>query len=165
VVLISLLGYVFTDTFGSSENFIDNCKYTVSARIASNMINVLMTLLFIILYRYKVFGRWKFKMSSLNYYRDETRNVCKLHGWDKANIDTVWLLLSEEFGELASAIRQNRKTFKKMGLKKDRGTDVMMEMGDVFSYLFQLAYMLNVDMDKMWAEHGRKMKYKNYNLH
>ena len=61
--------------------------------------------------------------------------------------------------------RQNRKTFKKMGLKKDRGTDVMMEMGDVFSYLFQLAYMLNVDMDKMWTEHGRKMKYKNYNLH
>lgn len=107
----------------------------------------------------------KCKMSSLNYYRDETKNVCKLHGWDKANIDTVWLLLSEEFGELASAIRQNRKTFKKMGLKKDRGTDVMMEMGDVFSYLFQLAYMLNVDMDKMWTEHGRKMKYKNYNLH
>ena len=51
-----------------------------------------------------------------------------------------------------------------MNLKKDRGTDVMMEMGDVFSYLFQLSYMLDVDLDKMWVEHGKKMKYKKYNL-
>jgi len=40
----------------------------------------------------------------------------------------------------------------------------MMEMGDVFSYLFQLSSMLNVDLDKMWLEHGKKMKYKKYNL-
>tara|TARA_Y100000287_G_scaffold111825_1_gene89691 strand:- start:786 stop:1043 length:258 start_codon:yes stop_codon:yes gene_type:complete len=66
--------------------------------------------------------------------------------------------------ELASAIRQYKKTYKKTNLKKDRGTDVMMEMGDVFSYLFQLSYMLDVDLDKMWVEHGKKMKYKKYNL-
>jgi len=24
--------------------------------------------------------------------------------------------------------------------------------------------MLNVDLDKMWVEHGKKMKYKKYNL-
>jgi hypothetical protein len=23
---------------------------------------------------------------------------------------------------------------------------------------------LDVDLDKMWAEHGKKMKYKKYNL-
>jgi len=28
-----------------------------------------------------------------------------------------------------------------------------MEMGDVFSYLFQLAYMLNIDLDDMWTRH------------
>jgi len=39
-----------------------------------------------------------------------------------------------------------------------------MEMGDVFSYLFQLAHMLNVDLDKMWEEHRSKMHDKNYNL-
>jgi len=76
----------------------------------------------------------------------------------------VWLLLTEEVGELASAIRQHKKTFKKMNLKKERGTDVMMEMGDVFSYLFQLAHMLNVDLDQMWNEHKSKMVTKKYNL-
>ena len=40
----------------------------------------------------------------------------------------------------------------------------MMEMGDVFSYLFQLAHMLNVDLDKMWTKHQYKMHDKNYNL-
>jgi|UniRef100_A0AB38ZMA4 NTP pyrophosphatase (non-canonical NTP hydrolase) len=101
---------------------------------------------------------------TLNYYKQETEKVCRSKGWDRAAIDTVWLLLTEEFGELASAIRQHKRTFKKTNLKKDRGTDVMMEMGDVFSYLFQLAHMLNVDLDKMWEEHNTKMIGKKYNL-
>jgi len=100
----------------------------------------------------------------LNQYKTDTELICKRKGWTNSNVDTVWLLLSEEIGELASAIRQYKKTYKKMNLKKDRGTDVMMEMGDVFSYLFQLSYMLDVDLDKMWSEHGKKMKYKKYNL-
>ena len=98
----------------------------------------------------------------LNYYKTETEKICKQKGWDSVAIDTVWLLLTEEIGELASAIRQVRKTYKKTGLKKERGTDVLMEMGDVFSYLFQLAHMLNVDLDQMWEEHRQKLKTKKY---
>ncbi len=101
---------------------------------------------------------------SLNYYKSETEKICKKKGWDRAAVDTVWLLLTEEFGELASAIRKYKKTFKKTNLKKERGTDVMMEMGDVFSYLFQLAHMLNVDLDQMWKVHQTKMIDKKYYL-
>ena len=101
---------------------------------------------------------------SLNQYKLQTEITCKQKGWTNSTIDTVWLLFTEEIGELASAIRQYKKTFKKTNLKKERGTDVRMEMGDVFSYLFQLSSMLNVDLDKMWIEHGKKMKYKKYNL-
>ena len=99
---------------------------------------------------------------SLNYYTDETEKICKSKGWDRAEINTVWLLLTEEFGELASAIRQYKRTFKKMHVKKEKCVDIMMEMGDVFSYLFQLAHMLDIDLDKMWLEHGKKMTHKNY---
>jgi hypothetical protein len=35
-------------------------------------------------------------------------------------------------------------------------------MGDVFSYLFQLAGILNIDLDKMWAEHVIKVQQKIY---
>lgn len=72
------------------------------------------------------------------------------------------MLLNEEMGELASSIRQAHKIYKKSGLKKDKGTDITIEMGDVFSYLFQLAYMLDVDLDKMWEIHQTKMQHKFY---
>jgi len=99
---------------------------------------------------------------TMNKFRDETAEMCKRKGWDKAPVSIVWMLLNEEIGELASSIRQNQRIYKKTGLKKDRGTDIMMEMGDVFSYLFQLAHMLNVDMDTMWELHRQKIQTKVY---
>jgi len=101
-------------------------------------------------------------METLNNYRDYTQQMCATKGWDKANLHTVWLLLTEEVGELASAIRQHSRTFKKTNLKKSRGTDVQMEMGDVFSYLFQLASMMNIDLDEMWHLHQIKIIHRNY---
>ena len=98
----------------------------------------------------------------MNQYRDETARLCKSKGWDKAPISIVWMLLNEEMGELASSIRQAHRIYRKTGLKKDRGTDVAMEMGDVFSYLFQLAHMMDIDMDKMWEMHRTKVQTKNY---
>ena len=98
----------------------------------------------------------------MNKYRDETAEMCKRKGWDKAPVSIVWMLLNEEMGELASSIRQTQRIYRKTGLKKDRGTDVVMEMGDVFSYLFQLAHMLDVDLDEMWNLHQQKVKTKMY---
>jgi NTP pyrophosphatase (non-canonical NTP hydrolase) len=100
--------------------------------------------------------------SIMNKYRDETAVMCQEKGWDKAPISIVWMLLNEEMGELASSIRQKQRIYKKTGLKKDRGTDIVMEMGDVFSYLFQLAFMLNIDLDEMWQLHQQKIKTKFY---
>lgn len=98
----------------------------------------------------------------MNQFRDETARLCKQKGWDKAPISIVWMLLNEEMGELASSIRQAHRIYRKTGLKKDKGTDVAMEMGDVFSYLFQLAHMLDIDMDQMWEMHRVKVQTKNY---
>jgi len=99
---------------------------------------------------------------SMNTFKDETAKMCQLKGWDKAPISAVWMLYTEENGELASAIRQKQRMYKKSGLKKDKGTDIMMEMGDVFSYLFQLAFMLDIDLDRMWELHREKVKSKFY---
>lgn len=98
----------------------------------------------------------------MNQFRDETMQICRHKGWDKAPVSTVWLLFTEEVGELASAIRQYHRAYRKTGLKKDRGTDVVTEMGDVFSYLFQLASMMNVDLDQMWTVHREKVQHKVY---
>lgn len=88
----------------------------------------------------------------------ENIRICKQKGWDKVPIHKVWLLFTEEIGELASAIRQSQNIYKKSG----KTIDVATEMGDVFSYLFQLAYMLNIDLDTMWEVHKEKMITKMY---
>jgi NTP pyrophosphatase (non-canonical NTP hydrolase) len=93
----------------------------------------------------------------MNYYKDQIKVLCERKGWDKVPVDTVWLLFTEEIGELASAIRQNKKIFAKRATQ-----DVVLEMGDVFSYLFQLANMLDVDLDLMWELHREKMNKRNY---
>ena len=98
----------------------------------------------------------------MNKFRDETAEMCKRKGWDKAPVSIVWMLLNEEMGELASSIRQNQRIYRKTGVKKDKGMDVVMEMGDVFSYLFQLAHMLNIDMDIIWEMHRQKVQTKIY---
>lgn len=94
----------------------------------------------------------------MNIIRDENIQICKQKGWDKAPIHKVWLLFTEEIGELASAIRQSQGIYRKVG----KSVDVANEMGDVFSYLFQIAYMLNIDLDRMWEVHKQKMTTKIY---
>lgn len=98
----------------------------------------------------------------MNDYKEEMRRTCARKGWDRAPIDVVWMLFTEEVGELASAIRMYQKYYPKKGLKKQRGVDVVAEMGDVFGYLFQLADMLHVDMDAMWHMHRQKCANKIY---
>jgi NTP pyrophosphatase (non-canonical NTP hydrolase) len=94
----------------------------------------------------------------MNALKDETAAICQVKGWDKVPIQNVWLLFTEEIGELASAIRHR----KRMYAKSKRADNVKNEMGDVFSYLFQLSHMLDVDLDDMWREHKMKMETKTY---
>ena len=97
----------------------------------------------------------------LNEYKEQTERLCKLRGWN-GSVEQTWLLLSEEFGELASAIRQYNSVFKKINLKKERGQDVHSEMGDVLSYIFQLSAQLNIDLDAAWRGQLTKMHTKKY---
>ena len=93
----------------------------------------------------------------LNAYRDMTRDMCYSKGWHTSNVEQVWLLLTEEFGELAGSIRRATNQFYDGKLTK-----IEDELGDVFSYLFQLASMLNVDLDAMWHKNQIKAYSKHY---
>lgn len=93
----------------------------------------------------------------LNSYRDMTQHMCVNKGWHKASIEQVWLYFTEEIGELAGSIRRTRNQY--CDNKKGKLED---ELGDVFSYLFQLAAMLNLDLDKMWQNNQIKAYNKQY---
>ena len=94
---------------------------------------------------------------TLNTYKIETMNLCKHKGWLGPSIEQVWMYFTEEVGELAGSIRRYNNQF-----RDKKKIKIESEMGDVFSYLFQLADMLHVDLDKMWSEHKTKMIKKRY---
>lgn len=100
---------------------------------------------------------------SLNDYKLETYELCQRKGWNNDNIYLVWLLFMEEIGELASAIRHYKRRYPKNNIKKGNGIDVVMEMGDVFNYLFQIAGMLDIDLEDMWEKQMHKANNKTYN--
>jgi NTP pyrophosphatase (non-canonical NTP hydrolase) len=94
----------------------------------------------------------------MNRIRDENSVICHYKGWDRnVTVNGLWLLLTEEIGELASALRQHQGIY-----SKRRAESIEDEMGDVFSYLFQLASVLGVDLDQMWAKQKFKMIGKEY---
>tara|TARA_B100001996_G_scaffold369160_1_gene342328 strand:- start:101 stop:439 length:339 start_codon:yes stop_codon:yes gene_type:complete len=93
----------------------------------------------------------------LNAYKDATQRMCEYKNWDRSSIEQVWLLFIEEVGELAGSIRRSRNQF-----KDEKQTKIEDELGDVFSYLFQLSSMMNIDLDLMWRKNQVKAYKKMY---
>jgi len=96
-------------------------------------------------------------MSDLNQYKHKVMDMCKYKGWDTCSVEKVWLLLTEEIGELAGSIRRTNNHFRDK--KKVKVED---ELGDVFSYLFQIAGILDIDLNQMWTTNQNKSFKKNY---
>ena len=84
---------------------------------------------------------------SLNYYKKITKEVCIEKGWQHVSVEYLWMFLIEEVGELASAIRRHKKQF-----PDRKKVNIEGEIMDVLSYLFQLADIFDIDLDKAWNE-------------
>ncbi|MBS2038964.1 RS21-C6 protein [bacterium] len=85
------------------------------------------------------------ELSALQAYQAE---VCRQRGWDQASDLEVFLLFTEEVGELAKAIRQRRSLFDQN--KQPKEDNVAEELADVFSYLLDLSQRLGVDLEQAY---------------
>jgi len=95
--------------------------------------------------------------ASLNEYKHDTMRMISQKGWLGPSIENVWMYFTEEVGELAGSIRRHKNQFRDRKKYK-----LESELGDVFSYLFQLSYMLNIDLDQMWRHQKEKIQRKKY---
>ena len=86
--------------------------------------------------------------NSLNSYKTITKNICERKGWANVSVEYLWMFLIEEVGELASAIRRHTKQF-----PDRKKINVEGEIMDVLSYLFQIADIFDIDLDKAWEKH------------
>lgn len=81
-------------------------------------------------------------------YKLANRNICNKMGWGNIDVQSLWLCMLEEIGELAASVRRFTKVFadhKKMNIQG--------ELMDVFSYVLQLADMYNVNIEDAWQRH------------
>ncbi len=74
------------------------------------------------------------------------KEVCKERNWDKNNHLEIFLLFTEEIGELAKAIRKHQGLYDEKA--KEKNVNLEEEFADVFSYLLDLANYFNVDLEK-----------------
>jgi NTP pyrophosphatase (non-canonical NTP hydrolase) len=87
----------------------------------------------------------------LSDYQEYIKQLCKERGWDKNNPLEIFLLFSEEVGELAKAIRNRLKLYHEEG-KIIKNDELEHEMADIFSYLLDLANCFNIDLEKAFRE-------------
>jgi NTP pyrophosphatase (non-canonical NTP hydrolase) len=85
---------------------------------------------------------------TLNECKIETMKICKKKGWDKVPVENIWMYLTEEIGELASAIRRSTNQF-----SDRKKTSIEGEIMDVLSYLFQIADVFEIDLDSAMEKH------------
>ena len=78
----------------------------------------------------------------------ETKRICIEKGWNNVSVEYLWMFLTEEIGELASAIRRHTKQF-----PDRKKVNIEGEILDVLSYLFQIADIFDIDLNQAWKKH------------
>ena len=90
--------------------------------------------------------------SSINEIQSYIKKVMEVRGFNKEKSSDKILLLVEEVGELAKAIRKNEK---KLGIDKTKEynySSVESEIADVFIVLLSICDILNMDLLKVFLE-------------
>jgi NTP pyrophosphatase (non-canonical NTP hydrolase) len=78
---------------------------------------------------------------------------CRERGWDTRPAADKMLLLTEEVGEVAKALRKELR----MGAEKPETTDHLAEeLVDVLNYLADLANMFDIDLDQAFRNKWSK---------
>ena len=72
-------------------------------------------------------------------------------GWEKENVEDVFLLLVEEIGELAKEVRKHTgKHVDRTRVKQVTHEELEGEFADVLNYLLDLANHMNVDLERAY---------------
>lgn len=76
--------------------------------------------------------------------------VCAEKGWNQNSVTEIYLLFSEETGELAKAIRKT--TGFKGEVDENAMKNLREEFADVLNYLMDLANYFDIDLEEVYRE-------------
>ena len=78
------------------------------------------------------------------------KKVCEERGWNNNHLE-LFLLFSEEVGELAKAIRNYEGLYQE-DAKKDKRFELEEEFADVLGYLMDLANYFGIDLEESFRK-------------
>lgn len=84
--------------------------------------------------------------NSLNEVQSYIKEVIKLRGFSEQNIEKTMLLLTEEIGELAKAIRKDKTSMSIDNNKISNYDTIESEVADVFIVLCSICNKLDIDL-------------------
>jgi NTP pyrophosphatase (non-canonical NTP hydrolase) len=87
----------------------------------------------------------------LSDYQHYVKQICEERGWVKNSYSELFLLFTEEVGELAKAMRNAKNLFSEVA-KADAQPALKEEFADVFSYLLDLANLFEIDLEKAFRD-------------
>jgi len=88
---------------------------------------------------------------TLKNLQDYIKIVADERGWDKNNQLEIFLLLSEEIGELAKAVRNKIGLYAEQNSKQNND-ELELEFADVLNYLFDLANCFNINLEEAFRK-------------
>ena len=92
--------------------------------------------------------------TSLNEIQDYIRNMVQIRGFSNETAQDVMLLMVEEVGELAKALRKT--THIKQDINKTNDYDITGEVTDVFNYLIDLCNILDINLLEAFREKEKR---------
>ena len=83
-------------------------------------------------------------------FQQYIKEICKERGWDKNNYLEIFLLFTEEVGELAKAMRKQANLYNEQ--EKADTFHLAEEFADVFSYLLDLANYFDINIEQAFRD-------------
>lgn len=97
--------------------------------------------------------------ATLSQWQQYTKEACAEYGWAKNSHLEIFLLLTEEVGELAQAVRHYTALHSPAHRQTDKNA-IANELADVFNYLSDIANYFDIDLDtavrQKWAENAQR---------
>lgn len=101
--------------------------------------------------------------SSLYEIQTYIKEIIDIRGFGNQNIEQTMLLLTEEVGELAKAIRKDATTMSSDKSKLYNYDSIESEVADVFIVLTSICNKLNIDMFKALEEKEKEKEKEKIN--
>lgn len=90
--------------------------------------------------------------NTLQEVQEYTRQVIELRGFDQQEIEKTMLMMTEEVGELAKAIRKDATDLRTDKSKLSHYDTIESEVADTFIVLLSICNKLNIDLFKAVKE-------------